>query len=169
MTARYPEHDNGATRVPVEGHRGVTALFPGSFDPFTVGHLSVLERALPMFDRLIVVVGYNENKPGEMPVAERVEQIRRITAAMPGVEVMAWSGLMADLARQTGARYMLRGARTAADWDYEYNLATVNRTISGVETIIVPTLPEHAAVSSSVVRELRHFGHDASQFLPTVQ
>ncbi|MDE6449351.1 MAG: pantetheine-phosphate adenylyltransferase, partial [Muribaculaceae bacterium] len=100
------------------------------------------------------------------PSADRVEAIPRLTGGFPGVSVMAWSGLTADLARDLGARYMIRGVRTAADFEYEYTLATVNRTISGIETILIPTLPEHAAVSSSVVRELQHFGHDASQFLP---
>lgn len=164
MTVRYPEHDNGAVTPP--GHNGLTALFPGSFDPFTVGHMSILERALPMFERVIIVVGFNEKKPGDMPVNERVEAIRHLTQAMPGVEVMAWNGLTVDLARAEGARYLIRGARTAADWDYEYNLASINRQISGVETIILPTLPEHAAISSSIVRELRHFGHDTSHFVP---
>lgn len=145
----------------------VTALFAGTFDPFTIGHMSVLERALPLFDRVVIVVGVNESKPGATPAQERVEAIERLTEGMPGVSVMAWSGLTADLARDLGARYMIRGVRTAADFEYEYTLATVNRTISGIETILIPTLPEHAAVSSSVVRELRHFGHDASQFLPS--
>lgn len=164
MTARYPEHDNGAahTRL-LEGH---TALFAGSFDPFTIGHMSVLQRALPLFDRVVIAVGYNESKPGDMPVDERVERIKRLTESMPQVEVTAWSGLTVDLARRLGATYLLRGARTSADWEYEYNLATINRTISGIETIILPTLPEHAAISSSVVRELNHFGHDTTQFLP---
>lgn len=148
------------------GHGRLTALFPGSFDPFTVGHMSILERALPLFERVIVVVGYNEKKPGEMPPQDRVETIRRLTAGMPGVEVMAWNGLTVDLAQAHGARYLIRGARTAADWDYEYNMASINRSIAGVETVILPTLPEHAAISSSVVRELRHFGHDTSNFVP---
>lgn len=164
MTVRFPEHDNGAVTSP--GHAGVTALFPGSFDPFTVGHMSILERALPLFEHVIIVVGYNESKPGDKSPEERVEAIRRVTATMPRVEVVAWNGLTVDLAEARGALYLIRGARTAADWDYEYNLATINRMISGIETIILPTLPEHAAISSSIVRELDHFGHDTSRFLP---
>ncbi len=149
-----------------ESRQPVTALFPGSFDPFTVGHMSVLERALPLFDRIVIVVGYNEAKTSASPYAGRVDAIGELTRRLPGVSVMAWNGLTADLARELGARYIIRGVRTAADYEYEYTLATVNRTISGLETILIPTLPEHAAVSSSVVRELQHFGHDASQFLP---
>ncbi|MDE6153495.1 MAG: pantetheine-phosphate adenylyltransferase [Muribaculaceae bacterium] len=145
----------------------VIGLFAGSFDPFTIGHMSVLERALPLFDRVVIVVGVNESKPSATPAEERVDAIRDLTEGMPGVSVMAWSGLTADLARELGAEYMIRGVRTAADFEYEYNLATINRTIAGIETVLIPTLPEHAAVSSSVVRELRHFGHDASQFLPS--
>lgn len=163
MTAKSPDN----TQADDSRREPVTALFPGSFDPFTIGHMSVLERAIPMFDRIVIVVGYNEAKSAATPYADRVKAIQRITGRFPGVSVMAWSGLTADLARNLGARYMIRGVRTAADFEYEYNLATINRTIAGIETVLIPTLPEHAAVSSSVVRELRHFGHDASQFLPS--
>lgn len=161
MTAKSPD-TAPASREPVTG------LFPGSFDPFTIGHLSIVERALPLFDRLVIVVGVNEAKPHATPAEERIDAIRRATSHLPAgrIEVMAWSGLTADLARSIGARYLLRGARTAADFDYEYTLAAVNRDIARLETIIIPALPEHAAVSSSVVRELRHFGHDASRYLP---
>ena len=157
MTAK--SHNQGEETV---------ALFAGSFDPFTIGHLSVLERALPLFDRIIVVVGVNEAKPGATPAADRVAAIERITASMPGVSVTAWSGLTADLARRERARYMIRGVRSSADFEYENTLATINRTIAGIETVLIPTLPQHAAISSSVVRELQHFGHDASQFLPKI-
>lgn len=161
MTAKSHEPDPAQS-----GRTPVIALFPGSFDPFTIGHLSVLERALPLFDRIVVVVGYNESKNSGTPYAERVGAIEAVTRRLPGVSVRAWSGLTADLARQIGARYMIRGVRTTADFEYEYTLATVNRKISGIETILIPTLPEHAAISSSVVRELQHFGHDASEFIP---
>ena len=139
---------------------------PGSFNPFTIGHLSVLERAMSIFDRITIVIGINSSKTAAGDLEQRVTQVRNAVAHIPGVNVMTWDGLTVDLARQLGVRHMVRGARTTADWEYEYNLATVNRTIAGIETVIIPTLPEHAAVSSSVVRELQHFGHDASQFLP---
>jgi len=160
MTAK--SHDNNGD---TPRHR--TALFPGSFDPFTIGHMSVLERALPLFDHVVIVVGYNESKTTGTPVDDRVAAIRNAISRFPNVSVMAWQGLTVDLARNLGSQYIIRGVRTTADFEYEYTLATVNRTISGIETILIPTLPEHAAVSSSVVRELQHFGHDTSQFLPS--
>lgn len=160
MTAKSP--DTPAMRQPVTG------LFAGSFDPFTIGHLSIAERALPLLDRMVIVVGFNESKPQSTPVEERVEAIRHAVRHLPAdrVEVMAWSGLTADFAARLGARYLVRGARTAADFDYEYTLAAVNRDIASLETIIIPALPEHAAVSSSIVRELQHFGREARQYLP---
>ena len=155
MTAKYPE------QTPV------TALFAGSFDPFTIGHLSIVARSLPLFDKLVIAVGVNDAKKGAMPVEERIEAIRQATADLaPKIEVTSWSGLTVDLAKKVGATYLLRGARTAADFDYEYTLATINRDIAGIETIIMPTLPEHAAISSSVVRELSRFGYNPSKYLP---
>lgn len=144
------------------------ALFPGSFDPFTLGHLSVLQRALPLFDRVIIVVGINTAKPGAHSPDERIQEIQHIIASHPQVSVIAWEGLTVDLARREGAQYIIRGARTAADFDYEYNLATINRELAGIETIIIPTLPTLAHVSSSLVRELNHFGHDTTPYLPSL-
>lgn len=161
MTARSHENEGGIERRPV------IALFPGSFNPFTVGHLSVLERAMPLFDHIYVVVGVNGSKAGSATTAAgRVAAIEAAVAGMPRVSVTSWDGLMVDLASQLGATFMIRGVRSAADFESEQNLATINRSISGIETILIPTLPQHTAVSSSVVRELQHFGHDASQFLP---
>ena len=139
---------------------------PGSFNPFTIGHLSILERALTIFDHITIVIGINSNKTTALDLEARVAQVTDAVSHLKSVDVITWEGLTVDIARQRGARHMVRGARTAADWEYEYNLATVNRTISGIETVIIPTLPEHAAISSSVVRELQHYGRDASQFLP---
>ena len=142
------------------------AIFAGSFDPFTIGHMSVLERVLPLFDHVYIVVGYNKAKKGALSPTERVAAIEHLFTNEPRVSVMAWDGLTTDLAKQLGADFLIRGVRSAIDFESEQNLATINRTISGIETIFVPTLPEHSAISSSVVRELQHFGHDASQFLP---
>lgn len=168
MTAKSP--DNAAPVALASGRNEVIGLFPGSFDPFTVGHMSIVERALPLFDKLVIAVGYNEAKPQATSPASRVAAIERAVASLPYagcISVIAWPGLTADLARRVGARYLVRGARTAADFDYEYTLATINRDLQqGLETIIIPTLPEHAAVSSSMVRELDHFGHDTSKYLP---
>lgn len=146
-----------------------TALFAGSFDPFTVGHASVVERALPLFDRIVIAVGVNASKPGETDAAERVAAIRRIYSSLlpERVEVLAYSGeLTVQLAAKVGARWLLRGVRTVRDFEYERDLADLNRKLSGLETILLYTLPEYGAVSSSAVRELRAYGADVSPFLP---
>lgn len=143
-----------------------TILFPGSFDPFTVGHQSLVGRILPLFDRVVIAVGVNSGKRGSAPVDERIEAIRRLYASEPKVEVTSYYGLTVDACRREGARWMLRGVRSAIDFEYERNLADINRRISGIETLLLFTLPEYAAVSSSVVRELRSYGHDVSEFLP---
>lgn len=153
MTAKYPDPR------PV-------AVYAGSFNPFTVGHLSVLERAMPLFSRVIVAIGINASKTEACDVDLLVDKTRRAVSHLPGVEVMAWDGLTVDLATREGATWLLRGARNAADYDYEYNLATVNRTLAGIETLILPTLPEQQHVSSSLVRELRHYGRPVDNLLP---
>lgn len=143
------------------------AIFPGSFNPFTRGHQSIADRSLKLFDELLIAVGYNEQKPGSAAaVQERVEAIRRLYAGNPAVEVASYSVLTADFAREQGAEVIVRGVRDTSDFEYERNMADVNRMISGVETIILPSLAELAAVSSSTVRELQHFGCDVSRFMP---
>lgn len=157
MTARF--HDTGLR----------TALFAGSFDPFTAGHASVVERALPLFDRIVIAVGVNAAKPSETPAEERVRAIEALYEALPPgrVAVMSYSGMLTvQLAAETGARWLLRGVRSVRDFEYERDLADLNRKLSGLETILLYTLPELSAVSSSAVRELRAYGADVSQFLP---
>lgn len=142
------------------------AIFPGSFDPFTVGHKSIVDRALPLFDKLVIAIGYSEHKQGDWSVEERLEHIRRIYAGNPNVEVMAYTGLTADLARRLDAGYLVRGIRNTVDFEYERPLAEMNRRLAGVETLLLYTLPELGSVSSSMVRELRHFGADISDYIP---
>lgn len=144
------------------------AIFPGSFHPFTIGHKSIADRALRLFGNLVIAVGYNESKPAERDsVQQRVDAIRAIYAGNEAVEVKAYSSLTADFARQCGASVIIRGVRNVADFEYERNMADINRTIApDLETIFLPTSPEMAAVSSSVVRELSHFGYDISRFIP---
>ncbi|MDE7154172.1 MAG: pantetheine-phosphate adenylyltransferase [Muribaculaceae bacterium] len=142
------------------------ALFPGSFDPFTIGHLSVVERSAPLFDRIIVAVGVNSSKSNSADVAERLSAISKAVRHLENVEVTSYSGLTVDACKNFGARYMLRGVRSVADFEYERNLADINRRIAGIETILLFSLPEHAAISSSVVRELDSFGYDTSSFIP---
>ena len=144
-----------------------TGIFVGTFDPFTIGHESIVRRALPLFDRLVIgVVGDNVHKPDMAPADERVEAIRRLYADEPRVEVKPFYGLAVDFAQTEGARYIIKGVRTVKDFEYERDQADINRQLTGVETLLLPAEPHLSAVSSSLVRELRHFGRDVSIFLP---
>lgn len=141
-------------------------LFPGSFDPFTKGHADLVERALQIFDQVIVAVGYNEHKPGWIPVKERVEALKALYANEPRVRVESYTGLTVDFAKQCGAMAILRGIRSVKDYEYEMQLADVNRQLSGIETLSLFADPRYSSVSSSMVRELAHFGKDVRSFLP---
>ena len=141
-------------------------LFPGSFDPFTLGHNDIVRRALCMFDEVLIAVGYNEQKAGWMPVEERVEAIRKLYKDEPRIKVESYTGLTVDFARERGVAAIIRGVRTTADFEYEMQMADVNRQLTGIETILLPAFPQFASLSSSVVRELAHFHHDVSRFLP---
>lgn len=141
-------------------------LFPGSFDPFTLGHADIVRRALNLFDEVVIAVGYNENKAGWMPVEERVSTIRRLYAEEPRVTVESYMGLTVDFAKKHGITAIIRGVRTTADFEYEMQLADVNRQLTGIETILLLASPQYASISSSIVRELVHFHHDISAFLP---
>ena len=141
-------------------------LFPGSFDPFTRGHADIVARALEMFDGIVIAVGYNEQKTGWMPVEERVAAIRKLYADEPRITVERYTGLTVDFAREHGIGIIIRGVRTVADFEFEMQLADVNRQLTGIETILLPASPQLASLSSSIVRELAHFGHDVSAFLP---
>ncbi|HIR37851.1 MAG TPA: pantetheine-phosphate adenylyltransferase [Candidatus Limisoma gallistercoris] len=142
------------------------ALFPGSFDPYTIGHYSIVERALPLFDKIVIAVGVNRNKQSLMSEEKRVEAIRSLYEDNDKVEVISYDGLTVDAAKKYGARFLLRGVRQVADFEYERNLAEVNRNISGLETILLYTLPEYAHISSSIVRELASYGKDVANLLP---
>ena len=142
------------------------AIFPGSFDPFTLGHHSIVKRALSFMDEVIVGIGINEGKQCLIPVEKRVDMIRRLYADEPRVKVEAYSGLTVDFAREQGAEFIVRGIRTVKDFEYEEGIADINRKLTGIETIFLFTEPELASVSSSVVRELLHYGKDVSMFLP---
>lgn len=142
-------------------------LFAGSFDPFTVGHASLVERALPLCSSLVIAIGVNSSK-GALQVSadERLEAIRSLYADEPKVSVVTYSGLTVDAASEHGADALLRGVRSVADFEYERNLADINRRIVGLETVLLFSTPELAAVSSSVVRELAAYGYPISDFLP---
>lgn len=143
-----------------------TALFAGSFDPFTIGHKSIVDRALPMFDRIVIGIGINSTKAGRLPAEERLQRIRQIYAGNPKVEVITFNGLTVDAARTCGAQFLLRGVRSTVDFEYERNLADINRNLSGIESVLIYALPELSAISSSMVRELASLGVDVTPYLP---
>lgn len=141
-------------------------LFVGSFDPFTIGHASIVRRALPLFDNIIIGVGVNERKKSMLDAEERVRRIKRLYADNPKIEVKAYSDLTIDFARREQATYIIKGVRSVKDFEYEREQADVNRLLSGVETIFLYAEPQLSSISSSMVRELQHFGRDISEFLP---
>lgn len=143
------------------------ALFPGSFDPFTTGHYSIVERGLSLFDTVVVAIGCNIAKQGAESVAARVAQVTAAVAPFGSrVEVITYDGLTVDAVSVVGAGCILRGVRSVADYEYERNMADINRRIAGVDTVVLFAAPELAMVSSSLVRELSHYGRDVSSFVP---
>ena len=142
------------------------ALFPGSFDPFTRGHESIVRRALPLFDRFIIAIGVNADKRSFMTMEQRKAWIESVFNDDPRVEVLTYSGLTVDLAREVGAQFIVRGVRLIQDFENEKHLAEINRDLTGIETILLYTLPEYSHISSSIVRELVRYGQDVSPYLP---
>ena len=143
-----------------------TAIFPGSFDPFTIGHASIVERGLPLFDQIVIGVGINESKRSLYSIGERVEAIRALYADEPRIRVVSYDDLTIDLARREGAQFILRGLRSVKDFEYERDIANMNERLAGIETVLLFTEPQYASISSSVVRELIAFGKDVTDFLP---
>ena len=142
------------------------ALFPGTFDPFTLGHQSLVKRVLTCADAVVIAIGINEKKQTYYTLEQRVSAIRALYAEEPRVKVITYSGLTVDVAQQERASFILRGVRSVIDFEYEKAIADVNRQLSGIETLLLFTEPAYAHISSSVVRELLHFGKDVSAFLP---
>lgn len=142
------------------------AIFPGTFDPFTIGHDSVVKRALTFMDEIVIGIGVNDAKRTWFPTEKRVEMIRQLYAGEPRIRVEAYSDLTIDFAARQGARFIIRGIRTVRDFEYEETIADINRKLSGIETILLFTEPELTSVSSTIVRELLHYGKDVSEFLP---
>lgn len=143
------------------------ALFAGSFDPFTIGHKSIVDRALPLFDEIVIGVGVNSVKSGHDTAENRCRNIEAVYGAEPRVRVVAFTGLTVEAARREGAQFLLRGVRSVADFEYERQMADINRNISGIESVLIYALPELASVSSSMVRELAAYGVDVSAYLPS--
>lgn len=144
-----------------------TAFFAGSFNPFTRGHASIVARALPLFDSIIIGIGVNAEKPDSADEGEsRAEAIRALYAEEPRVRVVIYDTLTVDAARRAGATVLLRGVRSVADFEYERTMAALNRRIGDMETLLLFAEPDLECVSSSIVRELQSYGRDVSDFLP---
>ena len=143
------------------------ALFPGSFDPFTAGHLNILKRALTMFDEVVVAVGINQDKRGFFDMDKRVAIIEAATRGIPGVSVIQYSDLTIDACRRLGIHHIVRGVRNMIDFETERSIADANRRIAPeIETLIIPTAQEFAHISSSAVRDILKHGGDYSAFIP---
>ncbi|MDA3890658.1 MAG: pantetheine-phosphate adenylyltransferase [Salinivirgaceae bacterium] len=143
------------------------AVFAGSFDPFTKGHESVVLRALPLFDKIIVAIGNNTSKNGFLSIGERIELITEVFQSETKVEIDAYEGLTVDYCKRVHANFMLRGIRTAADFEYERAVAQMNKSmLPSVESVFLLTTPELTPVNSTIVRDILRHGGDVSQFLP---
>lgn len=145
------------------------ALYPGSFDPVTLGHVNILTRALPLFDEIVLAVGRHHEKSAMFPLETRLAWLRAIAADLPGVRVEAYEGLTRDFAVACGAGFLLRGIRSGGDFEYERTLAQTHRKlVPSVETVVLLTDPEFAHIQSTVVRDLMRNGGDVSGFVPSV-
>jgi len=144
------------------------AVFPGSFDPFTIGHESVVRRALSMFDKVVIGIGINTTKTSFFPIEKRIAWIKKVFEDAKGrIEVKTFTGLTVDFCKSEKARYILRGLRTAADFEYERAIAQTNKAMyPEIETVFLLTLPQHTFINSSIIREIIRQGGDAGKFLP---
>lgn len=143
------------------------AMFPGSFNPFTKGHQMLVERGLEMFDTIVIAVGISSSKQvTEADIIERLEPIRQLYSKNEQVEVIHYTGLTVDAAREHNCKFLLRGIRNCMDMIYEQSLADINHRIADIETVLLFTHPEQSAISSSMVRELKQYGYDVTIFMP---
>ena len=142
------------------------AIFPGSFDPFTIGHYDIVLRGLQLFDEIIIGIGHNINKREAFPLEERINAIQRAFNSEPRIKVMAYDGLTVDFAAEQHAQFILRGVRSVQDFEYERNIAEANKQLSGIETVLLYTRPEYAHISSTLLRDLHAHGKDISLYLP---
>ena len=143
------------------------AVFPGSFDPITRGHESIIRRAIPLFDEIIVAIGINLEKSAYFTVNDRLKWIEKVFADQPKVSVKSYTGLTDDFCKQVNASYILRGLRTSADFEFERSVGQINLKLNPeIESVFLLTLPEFASLTSSIVREVHRYGGDVSQFIP---
>ncbi|MBR0297035.1 MAG: pantetheine-phosphate adenylyltransferase [Paludibacteraceae bacterium] len=142
------------------------AIFPGSFDPFTIGHYDIVKRGLKLFDEIVISIGRNSTKKETFPIREREEAIRKIFKDEPRISVQIYDCLTVDFAREVGAQFILRGVRCVQDFEYERNMAEANKELGGIETILLYTRPEYAHISSTLVRDLYSYNKDVSAYVP---
>jgi pantetheine-phosphate adenylyltransferase len=143
------------------------AIFPGSFDPFTVGHESIVRRATKLFDKIIIMIGHNSSKKSFFPLEKRVHWINTVFADDPQISVEVHEGLTVDFCKKAGAKYIIRGLRTSADFEFERAIAQMNKQMyPEIETVFLLTIPEHTPINSTIVRDIILHGGDASRFLP---
>lgn len=142
------------------------AIFPGSFDPFTIGHYDIVKRGLTLFDEIVIAIGRNSTKKETFPIREREEAIRKIFKDEPRVSVRIYDCLTVDFASEVGAQFILRGVRCVQDFEYERNMAEANKELGGIETILLYTRPEYAHISSTLVRDLYSYNKDVSAYVP---
>ena len=144
-------------------------LFPGTFDPVTLGHTDIIDRALPLFDKLVIGIGRNSNKTGMFSEEQRLEWLREIYKDEPRIQVLAYDGLTVNCCKSVGANFILRGIRYVNDFEYEKAIADMNRSLAhNVETIFLTCLPKYTSVASTLVRDVIRNNGDVSQFLPDV-
>lgn len=142
-------------------------MFPGSFDPFTEGHLNILKRALTMFDEVVVAIGINQDKSGFFSTEQKIDIVRQATKGIKGVRIVNYDGLTIDICRELGIRHIVRGVRNMLDFENERSIADANRRLAPeIETIIIPTAQEFAHISSSAVRDILRHNGDTSLFMP---
>ncbi len=145
------------------------ALFPGTFDPITIGHMDIIQRALPLFDKLIIGIGRNVNKSAMFTEEQRFRWIKEIFSSNPNISVVLYEGLTVECCKRVGANFILRGIRYVNDFEYEKAIADMNRSLdNNIETVFLTCLPQYTSVASTLVRDVLRNGGDARQFLPEV-
>lgn len=142
------------------------AIFPGTFDPFTIGHHSLVKRSLELVDELVIAIGVNDTKKTYFPLEQRIAMIEELYKEDKRISVTSYNSLTVDFAEDIGAHFIVRGIRTINDFEYEKTIADMNRTLAGVETIVLFTEPELTHISSTIVRELLRYGRDVNKFVP---
>ena len=142
------------------------AVFPGSFDPITIGHLDIVERAIKVFDEIIIAVGDNTDKKYMFPKEKRVEFVKQTFNNYNSIKIESYSGLTVDFCKKNNTEFMIRGLRNPADFEFEKSVAQMNRKLSGIETVFLLTSAAHSFISSSIVREIMCFGGDYTSLVP---